>query len=1543
MSRFFRRLRLPTMCRADGTRASAAIPGTGGRAGALARPARCAAALVVAFAALLALPLQAQAVDLVSNLNVSSSDNDFKGPVGGDGTAAVAQKFTIPEGTDYFLSDVTVNVDTKGDQAMVMTIRNPNSLGSSPGRIVHTLNPPASPGTGWETYTAPSGAVLEDGRSYFVMLTASSGGTASKVKAVFKDDDSGLEGWSIANGMLRRANGRWNIATTVVLRMRLRGREVSNNANLSALALERLNGTAITLDPVFSSSRSNYTASVPNGVSSVNLIATKAQSGATAVIENDNNTTTPFTARLSLDVGSNTLRVTVTAETGREKNYRVVVTRAQPPNIPATGAPAITGVPQAGKVLTAGLGTIADSDGLPSGSGNFTYQWVRVDADGFSNPRNRGTNSPTYTPVAGDAGKKIVVKVSFNDDRGYAEGPLSSFAYPSSGTVLAPKGACPADSDWCSTLTAGYLDSVIINHYGFADPVSGVNFSQIPGDDLDDKTIDYGDTTWLIGAINTDIFIFGGTDVLRITLSAYLPRGSVFNVGGTTFTADATSELIGTGHYLWPLPAGFAWVVGQDVTVSVKVENFVPTGAPGVSGTAQVGEELTATTAGISDGDGTTRAEAGDTGYAYAWQWIRVDGSTETDISGETSKTYTLVAADDGKNVKVKAVSFKDDRDNAEGPLTSEAYPSSGTITPVTANNLPVFTDGTSQTRTLAETVGNATVSAAANIGAAVAATDDDSADTLAYALDGADKDKFTFDTASGRIKTKVGEQYDYEEQSSYSVTVTVTDDTVTVSAAVTINVTNNTGETPVAPDPPTVDATAGSWTSLDVSWDPPDNDGRPVIESYDLQYKKSVDTIWTAGPQDVTTPSTSIPGLEAETAYDVQVRATNEDGDSAWSTSGTGTTNEEDNVAPVFDDGTSTTRLVDETIGDATVAAAANIGNVVEASDADAGDTLTYDLGGTDKDRFTIDATNGQIRTKAGESYDYETQQSYAVIVTVNDGNGGTASIDVTINVGDLSEPPLATAAPTVASRSSIALNVSWNPPANQTGRPAATNYDLRYKVQGTSGWTDGPQDVLRTSASISGLVAGTSYDVQVRAINADDISGWSPAGTGTPANAPATGKPEISGIIEAGEVLTATTSDIVDLDGTTKAEDGDAGFAYTYQWVRVDGSTESDIAGATGSTYTLVGADEGKGIRVRVSFTDDADGPETVTSDAYHAVRILPAPRLPSVDDPNAIWMATLTVADLGSNQYGYDGSQGGLTDTAFTYLGDDTPLSGGTYREVGTLYTIDELFYHTGTDQLLLSLDGAFVGGSAANIFVDVGGTRQSFSQANPASNTYTFPSFPNPSWSAGDEVTVKIVVLAETNGPENLAATSAESAESDDQFDVMLGWDAPAGGGTVTGYRVEQQPDPALQWRTLESSQSGTTYADSGLGRGTVRYYRVAALRSGGASYSEIVRVQAASETTEIPEQVNHVDVKPAAGSDTALEVAWNRPRTPLSRAPATGYHVQYAQHDGAAPAVRDGEDWARSRSRGGWRGCPGGRGRGWSRQSSSRKARSVRRI
>ena len=90
-----------------------------------------------------------------------------------------------------------------------------------------------------------------------------------------------------------------------------------------------------------------------------------------------------------------------------------VVTRtvylSLPGNNVATGEPAITGTAQAGQELTADASPIMDADGLPS---IFTYQWVRLDADGTSNPVDiTDANAATYTLTNDDVGKRIKVKV----------------------------------------------------------------------------------------------------------------------------------------------------------------------------------------------------------------------------------------------------------------------------------------------------------------------------------------------------------------------------------------------------------------------------------------------------------------------------------------------------------------------------------------------------------------------------------------------------------------------------------------------------------------------------------------------------------------------------------------------------------------------------------------------------------------------------------------------------------------------------------------------------------------------------------------------------------------------------------------------------------------------------------------------------------------------------------------------------------------------------------------------------------------------------
>ena len=100
--------------------------------------------------------------------------------------------------------------------------------------------------------------------------------------------------------------------------------------------------------------------------------------------------------------------------------------------------------------------------------------------------------------------------------------------------------------------------------------------------------------------------------------------------------------------------------------LTVAVESVPATGRPAISGTAQVGQTLTASTSGISDEDGLD-----DVSFSY--QWTRVHGSTETSINGATSVTYRISKADVDKTIKVR-VTFTDDAGNQES-LSSAPTP----------------------------------------------------------------------------------------------------------------------------------------------------------------------------------------------------------------------------------------------------------------------------------------------------------------------------------------------------------------------------------------------------------------------------------------------------------------------------------------------------------------------------------------------------------------------------------------------------------------------------------------------------------------------------------------------------------------------------------------------------------------------------------------------------------------------------------------------------------------------------------------------------
>ena len=136
-----------------------------------------------------------------------------------------------------------------------------------------------------------------------------------------------------------------------------------------------------------------------------------------------------------------------------------------------------------------------------------------------------------------------------------------------------------------------------------------------------------------------------------------------------------------TRHYRVSAINVAATSAASDSDDTTTATNTAATGAPTITGTAQVGQTLTAVTTGIVDADGLTSP-------TYTYQWIRVDG-TEADIAAANSSTYILVAADLGTTLKVR-VTFADDLGHTE-TLTSAATVTATPAVPTPVPALPLL------------------------------------------------------------------------------------------------------------------------------------------------------------------------------------------------------------------------------------------------------------------------------------------------------------------------------------------------------------------------------------------------------------------------------------------------------------------------------------------------------------------------------------------------------------------------------------------------------------------------------------------------------------------------------------------------------------------------------------------------------------------------------------------------------------------------------------------------------------------------------------
>ena len=399
----------------------------------------------------------------------------------------------------------------------------------------------------------------------------------------------------------------------------------------------------------------------------------------------------------------------------------------------------------------------------------------------------------------------------------------------------------------------------------------------------------------------------------------------------------------------------------------------------------------------------------------------------------------------------------------------------------------PVFEDGASASRTVAE---NAPAGTA--VGAAVEATDT-AGNSLAYSLAGANATEFAIDESTGQLTTAA--VLDHEAGPSRSVTVSAADPNGgATSIPVTVAVTN-VAEPPDAPSAPTV--SGSSSTSLSVSWSAPASAGRPEVTDYDVRYRFTGGAYADWAHTGAATEAT-ITGLSADTLYEVQVLARNADGASGWSATGEGRTEAEAALtawfegAPDAHDGASeftlTLKFSDRvstlvrtlrndrlTATNGTVTGMRRVDRTAEGAAE-----FTLRVTPTGREALTVSLPADGTACDAGGVCTAEGVQL---------SEGASASV-----AGPAPEAPDAPSAPGLTAGTTW-IEASWTAPADNGS--AITDYDLHYRESGGN-WTDANHAGTGTTKRIDGLAAGTDYEVRVRASNAEGTGDWSPASSG-------------------------------------------------------------------------------------------------------------------------------------------------------------------------------------------------------------------------------------------------------------------------------------------------------------------------------------------------------------------------------------------------------------------------------------------------------------
>ena len=277
-------------------------------------------------------------------------------------------------------------------------------------------------------------------------------------------------------------------------------------------------------------------------------------------------------------------------------------------------------------------------------------------------------------------------------------------------------------------------------------------------------------------------------------------------------------------------------------------------------------------------------------------------------------------------------------------------------------------------------------------------ATDPESATIAWQPLAGSDADEFEFTSSNGRLAFKEAPDFEDADRGGdnvYSVTLGVSAGSHTITFDVVVTVTNKEEQGTLllsSPQPQVEAAFTATLTDPD------------IVGATTWKWERSMSSGSGWQPIDGATAASYTP-VVGDIDYYLHATATYTDGYSANKSLSAVSANRVEakplvNTAPEFPPGP-TTRSVPED-------ARANdiVGAPVVAADAEHAGQLTYTLTGG-SDLFTIDGGSGQIRVAADESLDHETALSHSVVVTATDPALAFDTVQVTIDVTNVNEPP--------------------------------------------------------------------------------------------------------------------------------------------------------------------------------------------------------------------------------------------------------------------------------------------------------------------------------------------------------------------------------------------------------------------------------------------------------------------------------------------------------------------------------------------------------